>query len=219
MHKDKDIVDYYRARATEYEQIYYRKVPERKQEIADQCSYLETFAKDKVVLDLACGTGYWTRVSATTAKAVVAGDIVLEMIKQARLKEFVSPVQFVVSDINKLPFAPNTFDLVTLGFWLSHEPIQNYSALFDSITAPLKPGGLIWMIDNNPPAEGPRSDSVGSDEHGNNFKKRQLLNGNEFVILKNYFNEQKLRDILSPRFEIQNLVFRRFYWSTLLKPL
>ena len=218
MTKDKSITEYYRARAGEYEQIYYRKVPERRQEIKDHCSYLEKIAKNKAVLDLACGTGYWTKISGNTAKEVVASDIVIEMINQAKLKECVSPVDFVISDLHQPPFAPKSFDLITLGFWLSHEPKQNYDQLFDSISSPLREDGLIWMIDNNPPAEGPRSDSVGSDEHGNNLKTRRLEYGNEFVIIKNYFSQEQLTQILSQKFVIRDLIHQPYYWSALVEP-
>jgi hypothetical protein len=104
-----------------------------------------------------------------------------------------------------------------LGFWLSHEPKQNYSVLFDSITVPLKTGGRIWMIDNNPPAEGTQVDSTEVDEHGNNLKVRWLENGNEYVILKNYFSKEELEKVLTERFRIIDFVYQKYYWSVLLE--
>ncbi len=217
MPKSKSIVDYYRARAPEYEQIYYRDVPERRKEIDDECVKVKAIAKDKTVLDLACGTGYWSRVASETAKEIVASDIAPEMIIQAKTKKYNCRVEFVMSDLYHLPFKPNSFDLTFLGFWLSHEPKQNYSVLFDSITVPLKPDGQIWMIDNNPPAEGSHVDSTGADEYGNNLKVRRLDNGNEYVILKNYFSKEELERILSERFRLIDFVFKKYYWSALLE--
>lgn len=217
MPKSKTIVDYYRARAPEYEQIYYRDVPERRKEIDDECAKVRAIAKDKTVLDLVCGTGYWTKIASASAKTVVATDIAPEMINQAKTKVYNCPVEFVVSDLYHLPFKPHSFDLVMLGFWLSHEPKQNYSVLFDAITAPLKPGGQIWVIDNNPPAEGSQVDSTGADEHGNNLKVRRLDNGNEYVILKNYFSKEELEKILLERFRIIDLIFKKYYWSALVE--
>lgn len=217
MPKNKSIVEYYRARAGEYEQIYYREVPERRKEIDDACDFVREISSDKTVLDLACGTGYWTKVASETAKNVAAVDIAPEMIKEAKTKKYGCPVEFLVSDLYQLPFMIQTFDLIILGFWLSHEPKQNYGHLFDSILNPLKKCGRIWMIDNNPPAEGPRSDSVGTDEFGNNRKLRRLQNGDEYVIVKNYFSKDELQDILSERFKIIELVHRNYYWSVLLE--
>ena len=86
MKNRKAIVDYYRARATEYEQIYYRDVPKRRQEIADHFEFVEELAVGKTVLELACGTGYWTQAAAKNAKEVIATDIAPEMIKEAQNK-------------------------------------------------------------------------------------------------------------------------------------
>jgi ubiquinone/menaquinone biosynthesis C-methylase UbiE len=217
MQKSKTIVDYYRARAPEYEQIYYRDVPVRRKEIDDCCENVKRLAKNKVVLDLACGTGYWTKVAASSAQEVIGTDIAGEMVEQARQKKFHAPVSFAVSDIYNPPFLPDSFDLVILGFWVSHEPKQNYARLFEAITYPLKPDGYLWMIDNNPPAEGPQMDSTGTDEYGNNLKLRKLSNGDEFQILKNYFSKEELKEILSQRFKIIDLIHKNYYWSALLK--
>ncbi len=217
MPKNKSIIDYYRARAGEYEQIYYRDVPERRKEIDDACEFVRKVATKKTVLDLACGTGYWTKVASETAKSVVAVDIAPEMIKEAKSKKYGCPVEFAVSDLYHPPFAPGSFDLIILGFWLSHEPRQNYDNLFDSILSPLRPDGHIWMIDNNPPAEGAKSDSVGLDEFGNNRKLRRLQNGDEFIIVKNYFSKEELQNLLSKRFKIESLIHQKYYWSALLQ--
>ncbi len=218
MLKSKTIVDYYRARAPEYEQIYYRDVPERRREIADCCLYLQRIAQNKEVLDLACGTGFWTKVAANSAKEVVGTDINSEMIEQAQKKNYNSQVSFALSDIYRPPFGLGSFDMVILGFWLSHEPKQNYAGLFEAISYPLKPNGYLWMIDNNPPAEGPQTDSTGTDAQGNSIKLRKLSNGEEYLILKNYFSKAELEEIFSQKFRIIDLIHKKYYWSTLLQP-
>jgi len=217
MPNNKSIVDYYRARAAEYENIYYRKVPERRKEIEDHCDYVRRISENKTVLDLACGTGYWGKVASKTARELVGVDISIEMIKQAAQKSFGCRADFVVSSLYDLPFGPQSFDLIILGFWLSHEPRQNYENLFKAVTHPLKTDGQIWMIDNNPPAEGPKSESAGADSNGNNLKHRRLENGDEFVIIKNYFETEDLKKIFSGRFRIIEFVHKKYYWSVLLE--
>jgi len=212
----KTIVDYYRARATEYEQIYYRDVPRRRQEIADHVKFVEKLAAGKTVLELACGSGYWTQAAAKDAKEVIAVDIAAEMINEARNKKYNSPVQFINSDIHDLPFKSAAFGLIIIGFWFSHEPRQNYNKFFEIIQKPLKADGQIWLIDNNPPAEGAKSDFLHTDESGNNFKCRRLDDGEEFSILKNYFTENELVDIFSKPFRINRLTHEEYYWSLLL---
>ena len=217
MKNRKTIVDYYRARAPEYEQIYYRDVPKRRQEIADHFEFVEKLAAGKSVLELACGTGYWTQAAAKNAKEVIATDIAPEMIKEAQNKKYNSPVTFINSDIHNLPFKKAEFDLIIIGFWFSHEPKQNYSRFFEIIQKPLKADGQIWLIDNNPPAEGAKSDFLHSDESGNNFKRRRLDDGEEFSILKNYFTENELLNLFSKPFRIKQLTHDIYYWSVLLE--
>ena len=212
----KTIVDYYRARATEYEQIYYRDIPQRREEITDHFDFVEKLAAGKTVLELACGTGYWTQAAAKYAKKVIATDIAPEMIKEAKNKKFNSPVKFINSDIYDLPFKSAAFDLIIIGFWFSHEPKQNYCKFFDIIRKPLKPNGQIWLIDNNPPAEGPKSGYLYTDEFGNNFKSRPLADGEEFSLLKNYFTENELDNTFSKSFYINKLTYDDYYWSVLL---
>ncbi len=217
MNYKKKLVEYYCQRAKEYEQIYFRDVPDRRKEIDDEAINIKALAKDKTVLDIPCGTGYWTKIISESAKKIVAADISLEMIEMARSKEYQIPVEFVQCDLNFPPFEPHSFDLVVLGFWFSHHPKQDYEALFKILKSLLKENGLIWMIDNNPPAEGAVSNSVGKDEFGNNQKKRWLDNGEEFIIIKNYFEKEDLSRIFVQSFDIQQLTHNKYYWSALLQ--
>lgn len=211
--------EYYNRRASEYEQIYYRDNPPRRKEIDDEALRLKAIVRGKSLLDIACGTGYWTQIMSQTAREIIASDLSEEMIKMARLKEYNCPVSFLQADLNALPFDDQKFDLISLGFWFSHHPRQKYGQLFDSLIPKLDENGQIWMIDNNPPAEGPKMESCGVDEFGNNYKRRYLDNGEEFVIVKNYFERDELLDIFSKSFEINSIVYQKYYWSVVLTPL
>jgi len=208
--------EYYRQRAAEYEQIYFREVPERRKEIDDEAAFVRDLAYDCEVLDLACGTGYWTQIMAETAASIVALDLSWEMIAQAGQKIYRRQPHFVQGELERLPFVDRGFDLVTLGFWFSHQPKQEYEPFFDRIVRLVRSGGRIWLIDNNPPAEGPTVDSAYVDEHGNNFKRRYLDTGEAFVILKNYFSRADLESIFGDLFRIERLVHEHYYWSILL---
>jgi ubiquinone/menaquinone biosynthesis C-methylase UbiE len=139
------------------------------------------------------------------------------MIDEARRKDYTGPVAFVLADLYNLPFAAHSFEFVTLGFWFSHEPRQDYDRFFAMLKDLVTQGGLIWMIDNNPPAEGPEYRSVGLDEHGNNYRQRFLNSGREFAILKNYFDKSELIDIFSGDFQIESLIYNECYWSLVLR--
>ena len=215
---DSETREYYRWRAPEYEQIYYRDMPERRQEIDDEADFLRGLASGREVLDLACGTGYWTQVVANSASMVVGADYWPEMIRQARAKEYGKSPLFVQADIGRLPFVEGSFDLIVLGFWLSHQSKETLDRFLETVCRPLRRGGLIWTTDNNPPAEGSEMHSVTTDAHGNHFKRRWLDDGREFVILKNYFGRDELAELVGSRFEIERLVYKKYYWSLLLRP-
>lgn len=212
---DADIVKYYRERAGEYEQSYYRDNAARRNEIDDDADRLANLVIGKTVLEIACGTGYWTEVMSRTAKSIIATDIAPEMVEEAKQKQHRCPVQFIVADMNHLPVFPK-FDIVALGFWYSHHPKQNLEQLYALLNKQVTKDGKIWMIDNNPPAEGATHDSTGTDEFGNNMKKRKLNDGREFVIIKNYFSEKELHDLLSSHYKIESIVYGTYYWSTVL---
>ncbi|MBK7140553.1 MAG: class I SAM-dependent methyltransferase [bacterium] len=215
--RDKETEDYYRLRATEYEQIYFREIPERRKEIDDEAERLRALVAGKTVLEMACGTGYWTKVMSETAAHVTASDLWPEMVAETRKKQFGGPVELVVADMFAHPFPERAFDVVAVGFWFSHQPKQEYDKFFEVVRRPLKPGGKIWLIENNPPAEGTHHEFVRKDEFGNSFKRRYLENGEQHVILKNYFEEGGLRSIFEPEFSIESMVYKKYYWSVVLR--
>lgn len=216
--QNKETEDYYRSRAPEYEQIYYRENAPRREEIDDEAVRLRILAAGKRVLEFACGTGYWTSILAETADQITAIDASPEMLDEARKKSYRAPVDFVESDMFDYVPLPGSIDLAVAGFWFSHQPRESWERFFDLLTVPLKAEGRIWLIDNNPPAEGPDSHHVRFDEYGNNYKYRFLDDGRRFVILKNYFTEKELREAFDKRFEISRLIYGTFYWAAELRP-
>jgi ubiquinone/menaquinone biosynthesis C-methylase UbiE len=151
-----------------------------------------------------------------TAKSIMASDVSLEMLEEARRKTYACPTTFTQADLFNLPFEPKSFDLITLGYWYSHHSRDDYETLYDILRRPLRDGGRIWMCDNNPPAEGSKTDSVGKDERGNNIKARWTSDGREYHIIKNYFSEGQLRELISPHFEIETFVYKPYYWWMVL---
>jgi len=213
-HND-NLEEYYRHRASEYEQIYYREDAICQAELKTAAECLARLVEGKTVLELACGTGYWTEIMSRSALSITASDMAPEMLAEAQKKDYGCSVSFVEADMFRHSFGENCFDIVVLGFWFSHQPRQAYEALFDVVEKPLKRDGRIWMIDNNPVAEGPPTLSR-TDEHGNNYKRRKVRNGESYMILKNYFERADLESIFRPRFAIESLVHQQYYWSIVL---
>ena len=67
-----ELVDYYRRRAREYEAIYAK--PERQTDLAFLKKHIAERLAQRRVLEVACGTGYWTVLVTRLAAKVVATE-------------------------------------------------------------------------------------------------------------------------------------------------
>ena len=70
MTPDEDLAAYYAARAAEYDRVYLK--PERQDDLRQIEDWLPGRFDGKHVLELACGTGWWTRLIAPRAASVLA---------------------------------------------------------------------------------------------------------------------------------------------------
>ena len=77
-----ELVEYYRRRAGEYEAIYAK--PERQADLALLRKEVPQRLAGRRVLEIACGTGYWTALVAPLAASVVATDTAEEPMAIAR---------------------------------------------------------------------------------------------------------------------------------------
>ena len=75
---------YYARRASEYEAIYHK--PERQADLARMRVDIPRLFVKKSVLEIACGTGWWTPLIAAQAESVLALDYNEETLEIARAK-------------------------------------------------------------------------------------------------------------------------------------
>ena len=83
---NKDIITYYGKRAEEYEQIYRK--PERQDELKKIKGLLQNILAGKDILEIACGTGYWTERISQRAKSILATDINDTVLEIAKSKNY-----------------------------------------------------------------------------------------------------------------------------------
>ena len=112
---------------------------------------------DAVVVDLCCGTGDLAFSLRRQARARIWGaDFSHTMLLRARRKAIAadgaSPVPFVEADALQLPFADESFDLVTMAFGFRN--LANYEDGLREIYRVLKPGGTLAILDFTGPAPG-----------------------------------------------------------------
>ena len=112
--------EYYAARAREYEAVYAR--PERRADIEWIRERLRLTFADLDVLEVACGTGFWTSSIASTATSVLATDGVQEPLAVARAKRLPGNVSFQELDAYSLASIGRAVTRAFAGLWPSHVP-------------------------------------------------------------------------------------------------
>lgn len=117
------------------------------------------------VLDVATGAGHTALALAPHVQRVVGSDLTPQMISQARAlaaARGISNATFEMGDVEKLPFRPGSFDLVTCRVALHHFP-QPERALAEMVRV-CRRDGLVAVIDNIVPADPPIAKAVNSFE-------------------------------------------------------
>ncbi|MBI1281221.1 MAG: methyltransferase domain-containing protein [Anaerolineaceae bacterium] len=107
---------------------------------------------DWLVLDIATGGGHTALKFAPLVGQVIALDLTPKMLEAARtfiLGKGRTNVAFTVGDAEQLPFASNTFDLVTSRIAPHHFP--NCWQFVQEAARVLKPGGVFVLEDNTVP--------------------------------------------------------------------
>jgi demethylmenaquinone methyltransferase / 2-methoxy-6-polyprenyl-1,4-benzoquinol methylase len=106
------------------------------------------------VLDIATGTGDLALELERAGFASVVGlDFSAGMLQEAERKALAQPgvpslVSWVQGDAMALPFAPGTFDAVTVGFGLRNMP--DYLDALREVVRVLKPGGVFVCLETSP---------------------------------------------------------------------
>ena len=203
---------YYAKRAAIYEQVYDK--PERQHELEWLRRRVPEVLRGRTVLEVACGTGYWTERISHTAKRIVATDIAPEPMSLARAKAYGCPVEFRIADAYRLDQeidpAPGVFDGAFAGFWWSHVPLSRRTAFLRSLHARLAPGARVVMFDNRYVA-GAMHPIAETDAEGNTYQRRRLDDGSENRVLKNFPSREELeRDF--GRFPAYAYTALRYYW-------
>ncbi len=204
-----DLVSYYKDRANEYEKIYAK--PERQADLKNAASILQEIFTAKHVLEIACGTGYWTEKIAQTASSILATDINNSVIEIAKLKDFSNKnVSFEIADIYN--FADNKkYESLFGGFIWSHILLQDLDKFLATITSLVAPGSTVVFMDNNFVA-GSNHPLVETDKEGNTYQLRKLDNGTAHLVLKNFPTEEFLRSKVSALSDELTFFNSTYYW-------
>jgi SAM-dependent methyltransferase len=185
---------------------------ERANDLSKVRERIAQLVRGQTVLELACGTGYWTEVIAATADKVLATDILDEMIDRARTRRFPEgKVSFRRVDGLDLPDDLGTFSCVFIGFWWSHLKRDEQDALLTQLRVRLGHDVTLILLDDAY-VEGSSTTIARTDAQGNTYEIVAAPDGERFELPKNYPADSALRKRLGG--EVREIRIERltYYW-------
>ena len=206
---NKNLVDYYHLRAAEYEKVYTK--PERQEDLKKATPILQEFFTGHEVLEIACGTGYWTERIALSAQTIIASDINEAVLDIAQAKDYgKAMVQFVKTDLYQLE-ENRAYDSLFGGFIWSHILLQELDIFLSKVSRLVKPKGWLVFMDNRY-VKGSNYPITEIDEQGNTYQARVLADGSKHLVLKNFPTEDFLKGKLRNQAKNIRLIELDYYW-------
>jgi 2-polyprenyl-3-methyl-5-hydroxy-6-metoxy-1,4-benzoquinol methylase len=181
---------YYRERAAEYDEFY--QVPRRQDGLAQLKVWLIEQVRGQVILEVAAGTGFWTEVAASVAKAITATDYNPETLAIAAKRRLGPHTTLLAADAYRLPEFDIRFDVGMAMLWWSHIEKGRCAEFLAHFTSRLRPGSLVLLIDQNY-QDGKSNPISRTDDWGNLYTLRKLATGATYEIVKNYPSDDELR--------------------------
>jgi ubiquinone/menaquinone biosynthesis C-methylase UbiE len=203
---------YYAKRAAEYERIYAK--PERQTDLAALTELVSKGLTNHNVLEIACGTGWWTERYAPAAAKVYATDVNEEVLAVARSKSCPpGRVEFAVADAFDAAAIPGDFDAVFAGFWWSHLEHAAIPAFLAQLHRRLAGAGKARFIflDNRYVA-GSSTPVAETDAAGNTWQLRKLDDGSTHRVLKNFPDEKQLRAAVGSEAKTVKMTQTQYFW-------
>jgi len=187
---------YYAARAPEYDDWWFRRGPydlgeegnaRWAAEAAEVEAALDALRPFGSVVELAAGTGLWTRHLVEGSTRVLALDASAETLAINRERAG-GRADYRVADL--FSWKPDErFDLCFFGFWLSHVPEARFARFWDMVR---RASNRFFVVDS---AAG---DPAHLWESGGEQEVRRLADGREFEIVKRRWSPDGLTARLGP---------------------
>ena len=203
--------DYYAQRAAYYERVYDK--PERQADLRAMEAAMAAPFKGRRVLEVACGTGWWTPHGARDCTSWLATDINPQTLALARAKplpegkvRFASVDAYTLAELNG-----QTFDAAFTGCWWSHVPLQRLPAWLELLHSHLAPGARVVMLDNSF-VQTSSTPLTRHDDDGNSYQNRTLDDGSVHEVLKNFPTRDQAFAMLGPRARDAHWLAYTHYW-------
>ncbi len=147
--------------------------------------------KKKIVLDIACGSGYGSNMLAAEAKKVIGVDLNQPAIDYAREHYSSEKIEFKIGDAVEIPLEDKSVDVVVSFETIEH--IQDYKKFVAEVKRVLRDGGQ-FIVSTPNDTEFPE----GADFHVHEFKQMELeeLLGSFFKNVETYYQSTWLYNAL-----------------------
>lgn len=145
--------------------------------------FASQFVKDKVVLDIACGSGYGTnQLLESGAKKVFGVDISEETISYCKEKYTNKELEFTVGDVKRIPLEDKSIDVVVSFETIEHVGEEDQKIFLKEVKRVLTSEGIFIVSTPNSLVYG----------KGNEFHLKELDPQEFAVILKSNFKNTEL---------------------------
>ena len=200
---------FYALNAAAIESVYDK--PERQADLAAVRVKVAELLRGHKVLEIACGTGYWTRVIGASAAAVHATDINEEALALARDRQEGGNVTFAQADAFDLPASAGQYTALFAGFWWSHVKREEQERFLAQLRAKLGKDVLLVLLDNVY-VDGSSTVIARTDQEGNTYQFRTLPSGERVEIVKNFPADSFLRKKLAAATKEIRIERLSYYW-------
>jgi demethylmenaquinone methyltransferase/2-methoxy-6-polyprenyl-1,4-benzoquinol methylase len=194
---DQAMVDYYAARAPEYDDWYLRRGRYSHGPVHDAAWNAELDAAGRwldglplrgEIVDLAAGTGWWSTLLAGKGELSLY-DAAPETLERARERLVAHGLRAHLHVRDAWAEPDRSVDAVFTGFWLSHVPRERLAPFLVLARRWLKPGGRFVFIDSLPD---PASGAVDHPPASGGLSVRRLADGRAFTVVKEYYTPDEL---------------------------
>jgi ubiquinone/menaquinone biosynthesis C-methylase UbiE len=201
---------YYAQRARIYERVYHK--PERQADLRAMEAWLAMPFAGRRVLEVACGTGWWTPHGARSAQSWLATDVNPETMAVAQSKPMPPNVRFATVDAYSFAqIDGQRFDGAFAGFWWSHVPLTRLPQWLETLHARLEAGARVVMLDNRY-VDGSSTSIARRDDDGNTYQHRTLDDGSAHEVLKNFPTREQAFGALGSRARNPQWIDYVHYW-------
>lgn len=207
---NEQVVAYYAKNVATVGQAYDK--PERQDDLAELREQVAGVVDGHIVLELACGDGYWTSVLAETADSVLATDINPGMIAAAEARRLpADKVRFRVADALDLPADIGEFTAVFIGFFWSHLGREEQDRLLAQLRQRVGKDVLLVLADDAY-VEGSSETIARTDAEGTTWQILVAPDGKRYEMPKNFPSDSMLRKRLASSVREIKIARLEYYW-------